>query len=120
MEREAQKLGQTHKKAALLAVLAAAALAGTVFALFPAWERHRCEEKQEAMLSRLELSVPEIQAFEEPLETVKAASVTAVSVDKAPETAAEPEREKISETGEKQETEREDEAAAEPVTAKRP
>lgn len=41
-------------------------------------------------------------------------------MDKAPETAAEPEREKISETGEKQETEREDEAAAEPVTAKRP
>lgn len=115
-----QKLGKTHKKAALLAVLAAATLAGTVFALSPAWERHRCEEKQEAMLSRLELSVPEIQAFEEPLETVKAASVTAVSVDKAPETAAEPEREKISETGEKQETEREDEAAAEPVTAKRP
>ena len=72
MEREIQKLGKTHKKAALLAVLAAAALAGTVFALFPAWERHRCEEKQEAMLSRLELSVPEIQAFEEPLETVKA------------------------------------------------
>ena len=77
-------MGKTHKKAALLAVLASAALAGTVFALFPAWERHRCEEKQEAMLSRLELSVPEIQAFEEPLETVKAASVTAVSVDKVP------------------------------------
>lgn len=112
-------MGKTHKKAALFAVLAAAALAGTVFALFPAWERHRSEEKQEAMLSRLELSVPEIQAFEEPLETVKAASVTAVSVDKAPETAAEPEREKISETEEKQETERGDEAA-EPVTAKRP
>ena len=113
-------MGKSHKKAALLAVLAAAALAGTVFALSPAWERHRCEEKQEAMLSRLELSVPEIQAFEEPLETVKAASVTAVSVDKAPETAAEPEREKISETGEKQETERGDEAAVKPLTAKRP
>lgn len=115
-------MGKTHKKAALIAVLAAAALAGTVFALFPAWERHRCEEKQEAMLSRLELSVPEkeIQTFEELLETVKAASVTAVSVDKAPETSAEPEREKISETGEKQEAERGDEAVAEPVTAKRP
>lgn len=112
-------MGKTHKKALLLAVLAAAALAGTVFALSPAWERHRSEDKQEAMLSRLELSVPEIQAFEEPLETVKAASLTAASADKAPETAAEPEREKISETGEKQEAERGDEAA-EPVTAKRP
>ena len=113
-----QKLGKTYKRAVLLAVLAAAALAGTVFALSPAWERHRCEEKQEAMLSRLELSVPEIQAFEEPLETVKAASVTAASADKAPETAAEPEREKISETEEKQEAERRDESAEKLVTVK--
>lgn len=114
-------MGKTHKRAALIAVFAAAFLAGIVFALTPIWERHSAEKKQEAMLSRLELSVPEkeIRTFEEPLETVKAASVTAVSVDKAPETAAEPKREKISETGEKQEAERGDEAA-EPVTAKKP
>lgn len=115
-------MGKTHKKAALFAVLAAAVLAGTVFALSPAWERHRCEEKQEAMLSRLELPVPEkeLQTFEEPLETVKAASVAAVSADKAPETATEPEREKISETEEKQEAEGGAEAAEKLVTAKRP
>lgn len=115
-------MGKTHKKAALIAVLAAAALAGTVFALFPAWERHRCEEEQEAMLSRLELSMPEkeIQTFEEPPETVRAASMTAVPTDKAPETAAEPERGKIPETAEKQETGKETEKTAEPVTAKKP
>ena len=115
-------MGKTHKKATLLAVLAAAALAGTVFSLSPAWERHKCEEEQEAMLSRLELSMPEkeIQIFEEPLETVKAVSVTAASADKAPETAAEPEKEKILGTEEKQETERGAKAAAEPETAEKP
>ena len=98
-------MGKAYKKAALLAVLAAAALAGTVFALSPAWERHGAEKKRAAMLSRLELSLPEeeVQAFEEPLEIVKAASVTTASADKAPETAAEPERERRSETEEKQE-----------------
>ena len=51
-------MGKTHKRALLTAVLIAAALAGLVFALSPAWERHRAEEKQEAMLSRLESSMP--------------------------------------------------------------
>jgi len=52
-------MGKTHKQALLTAVLIAAALAGLVFALSPAWERHRAEEKQEAMLSRLESSMPQ-------------------------------------------------------------
>ena len=34
-------MGKTHKQALLTAVLIAAALAGLVFALSPAWERHR-------------------------------------------------------------------------------
>lgn len=82
-------MGKTHKKAVLIAMLAAAALAGTAFALCPAWERHRAEEEQEAMLSRLETSMREkgtnLQTEEtdfnkELVEAVKAAE-TAVLAD---------------------------------------
>lgn len=45
---------QTHKKALLSAALLAAALAGTVLALFPSWEQHKEQERQAALLSRIE------------------------------------------------------------------
>lgn len=45
---------QTHKKALLSAVLLAAALAGTVLALFPSWEQHKEQERQAALLLRIE------------------------------------------------------------------
>ena len=45
---------QTHKKALLSAALLAAALAGTVLALFPSWEQHKEQEQQAALLSRIE------------------------------------------------------------------
>lgn len=83
-------MGKTHRKAVLIAMLVAAALAGTAFALCPIWERHRAEEKQEAMLSRLEIAVREkgtnLQAGEtgfhkELVEAVKVAADTAVLAD---------------------------------------
>lgn len=75
-------MGKTHRRAFLIAILIAAALAGTVFVLSPVWERHRAEEKQEAMLSRLEISMlgkeTDLQTkgtglFKEPGEAVQAA-----------------------------------------------
>lgn len=45
---------QTHKKALLSVALLAAALAGTVLALFPSWEQHKEQERQAALLSRIE------------------------------------------------------------------
>lgn len=45
---------QTHKKALLIAALLCAVLAGVVLALFPAWGRHREEQKQEAMVLRIQ------------------------------------------------------------------
>lgn len=59
-------MGKVHKRAILIIVLIASALAGTVFALSPAWERYRAEEKQEAMFSRLEISIPEKETAVEP------------------------------------------------------
>lgn len=122
-------MGKTHKRAVLIAVLIAAALAGTVLALSPVWERHRAEEKQEAMLSRLEISMPEKETdlqtkgtglFKEPGEAVQAEAGTAVFMDTAPETAAEPETEKMPETAAEPEAEGEPDTAAEPGTAKKP
>ena len=44
---------QTHKKALLVAALLSAALAGTMLALSPSWERRREKQEQEAMIVRL-------------------------------------------------------------------
>lgn len=130
-------MGKTHKKAVLIAMLAAAALAGTAFALCPAWGRHRAEEKQGAMLSRLEISVREkgtnLQAGEtgfhkELVEAVKAAD-TAVLADtlsaaagletkKEPVTLEEPGMEKKPETVGKAETVGVADKAAEPAGEK--
>lgn len=122
-------MGKIHKKAALIALLAAAALAGTVFALLPARERYRAEDRQEAMLSRLEQSMPgretelrteETGCFKEPVRPTGTMAATAALADRVSDKAAEPEREKIPETVEKQEIEGETETAAEPETAKNP
>ena len=45
---------QIHKKAFFTAGFLAAVFAGTVLALFPAWERYREQGEQEALLLRLE------------------------------------------------------------------
>jgi len=122
-------LGKIHKKAALIALLAAAALAGTVFALLPSWERYGAEERQEAMLSRLEQSMPERETelrteetgrFKEPARPVGTMAATAVLTDRAPDKAVYPGREKVPETAEEQEAEGETETAAEPETAEKP
>lgn len=110
-------MGKTHKRAVLIAALIAAVLAGTVFALSPVWERYRAEEKQEAMLSRLEIPMPEketdLQAGEtgfmnEPEEAVGETAGISVSEPASPETAAEPEPVGAPEK------------AAEPLTVKKP
>ena len=110
-------MGKTHKRAVLIAALIAAVLAGTVFALSPVWERYGAEEKQEAMLSRLEIPMPEketdLQAGEtgfmkEPEEAVGETAGISVSEPASPETAAEPEPVGAPEK------------AAEPVTVKKP
>lgn len=105
-------MGKTHKRALLTAVLIAAALAGLVFALSPAWERHRAEEKQEAMLSRLESSMPqkenslqnkETEPFQNAGRTVRITADTAVPVDAVKETEKTPESEEEPETVKKPE-----------------
>lgn len=105
-------MGKTHKRALLTAVLIAAALAGLVFALSPAWERHRVEEKQEAMLSRLESSMPqkenglqkkETEPFQNAGRTVQITADTAVPVDAVKETEKTPESEAEQETVKKPE-----------------
>lgn len=45
---------QIHKKALLIAALLCAVLAGVVLALFPTWGQHREEQKQEAMILRIQ------------------------------------------------------------------
>ncbi len=120
---------KTHKRALLTAALIAAALAGTVFALFPAWERHKAEEKQEAMLSRLEISMPEKETglqtqgtglFKEPVKAARAAADTAVAMAAVQETAVKPEAGKIPETAAEPETEGKPETAAEPEAEGKP
>lgn len=119
-------MGKTHKRAALIAVFAAAFLTGIFFALIPVWERHSAEEKQEAMLARLELSMPEKETdlqseekmlFKEPGKAVQAAADTALLTDrkfagKEPETKPE--------TADAPKTMGEPEKAAEPATVKKP
>ena len=113
-------MGKTHKKAVLLIMLVAATLAGTAFALFPAWEQHRAEKEQEAMLSRLEMSMQEretaLQAEETSFlqETGEAVAGTVVLTDtlsavtkpepeRKLEAAAEMEKESILETAKEME-----------------
>lgn len=48
---------QTHKKALLAAALLTTALAGTVMALFPSWERHGEQQHQEALLLQMKKAV---------------------------------------------------------------
>lgn len=122
-------MGKKHKRALLTAALIATALAGTVFALSPAWERHRAEKKQEAMLSRLEISMPEKETglqtqgtglFKEPVKAARAASDTAVAMAAVQEAAAGPEAGKIPETAAGPEAEGKPETAAGPETAEKP
>ncbi len=53
---------QTHKKALLAAALLSAALAGTMLALSPSWERRQEKQEQEAMIVRLAGEVQETEA----------------------------------------------------------
>ena len=50
---------QIHKKALLLALLLAAAFAGTMLALYPVWEHRQQQKEQEALLLQLEQQINE-------------------------------------------------------------
>ena len=66
---------QTHKKALLSAALLAAALAGTVLALFPSWEQHKEQERQAALVLNRSLHVGKalVEAGETSAQAVKQA-----------------------------------------------
>ena len=104
---------QTHKKALLIAALLSAVLAGLVFALSPAWGKHREQKQQAAILAEIK---------QDAVETPAAKKAAEKPEEKAPEKMLLPEIESISAPAQSPEleTEAETEPETKPETARRP